>query len=194
MELEILLNKMLGLGILVLHIILALALLLFLYHKLTKKKLPFIFYNFKNFISSNGLIFALIISIAATLGSLIYSEIIKLPPCDLCWYQRALLYPQVVILAVALIRKNRDIYDYVIGLNIIGIIIAGYQYIMQMISYTGPCPIGSGGVNCFTKDVFEFGYITLPLMSITVFVLLALLTYAYKRHKPDKKEKDESQE
>ncbi|MBS3092054.1 disulfide bond formation protein B [Candidatus Pacearchaeota archaeon] len=156
MELEILLNKTLGLGILVLHIILALALLFYVYHKITKKRLPFMFYNFKNFVFSNGLIFALIISVVATLGSLAYSEIIKLPPCDLCWYQRALLYPQVVILAVALVKKNRDIYDYVIGLNIIGIIIAGYQYIMQMINYSGPCPIGSGGANCFTKDTYFY--------------------------------------
>ena len=186
MELEILMNKTLGLGILALHVILALALLFYIYHKTlrkTGKKLPFMVYNFKNFVSSNGLIFALIISVIATLGSLIYSEIIGLPPCDLCWYQRALLYPQVVILAVALVKKNRDIFDYVIGLNIIGIIIAGYQYVMQMINYSGPCPIGAGGVNCFTKDVFEFGYITLPLMSVSVFALLALLTYLYKRIK-----------
>src|SRR3989338_3975801 len=190
MELEILLNKTLGLGILVLHIILALALLFYVYHKITKKRLPFMFYNFKNFVFSNGLIFALIISVVATLGSLAYSEIIKLPPCDLCWYQRALLYPQVVILAVALVKKNRDIYDYVIGLNIIGIIIAGYQYIMQMINYSGPCPVGSvaGNIGCFAKDVFEFGYITLPLMALSVFVLLVLLTYLYKEHKKDKDE------
>src|SRR3989338_10705939 len=190
MELEILLSKTLGLGILVLHIVLALAILLFLYHKLTKRKLPFIVYNFKNFISSNGLIFALIISIVATLGSLIYSEIIGLPPCELCWYQRALLYPQVVILAVALVKKNREVFDYVIGLNIIGIIIAGYQYIMQMINYSGPCPVGSvaGNIGCFAKDVFEFGYITLPLMALSVFVLLVLLTYLYKEHKKDKDE------
>ncbi len=194
MELEILLNKTLGLGILVLHVALAVALLVYIYHKISGKKLPFMFYNFKNFISSNGLIFALIISIAATLGSLVYSEIIGLPPCDLCWYQRALLYPQVVILAVALVKKNRDIYDYVIGLNIIGIIIAGYQYIMQMINYSGPCPIGNGSIYCFTKDVFEFGYITLPLMSISVFVLIALLTYLYNEHKVEKKESNESQE
>lgn len=193
MELEILLNKTLGLGIFALHIALAVALLAYIYYKLSGKKLPFIFYNFKNFISSNGLILALIMSIVAMLGSLIYSEIIGLPPCDLCWYQRALLYPQVVILAVALVKKDRDIYDYLVGLNILGIIIAGYQYIMQMINYSGPCPVGSAVNNagCFTKDVFEFGYITLPLMSISVFVSVALLTYLYKVHKKEKEEVSE---
>ena len=186
MPLEDFLNKFIGLGTLVIHIILGLMLISYIYHKSTKKKLPKFGSNIKNFLSENGILFAFLLVLGATIGSLIYSEVIGIPACDLCWYQRALLYPQVVILAVALVKKNRDIYDYVIGLNIIGIIIAGYQYIMQMINYSGPCPIGSGGANCFTKDVFEFGYITLPLMSISVFVLLALLTYFYKVHKIEK--------
>ncbi|MEK6873475.1 MAG: disulfide bond formation protein B [Nanoarchaeota archaeon] len=186
MALEQFLNKFLGLGTLVLHIILGLSLIIWIYHKSLKKtgkRLPNFIYNIRNFISSNSILFAFILTIGATIGSLIYSDIIGLPPCDLCWYQRALIYPQVIILLVALIKKNKEVFDYVMGLNVIGIIISGYQYVMQMINYSGPCPIGSGGISCFAKDVFEFGYITIPLMSLTIFVVVIVLTWMAKHEK-----------
>jgi len=185
MTLELFLNKFLGLGILVLHVILALSLIIWIYHKSLKKtgkKMPGFIYNIKNFIQANSMLFAFILVLGATIGGLIYSEIIGLPPCDLCWYQRALIYPQVIILGVALLKKNREIFDYVIGLNVLGIIIAGYQYFMQMINFSGPCPV-SGSINCFAKDVFEFGYITIPMMSITIFVLVIVLTWMAKKEK-----------
>lgn len=183
MAIEIFLNKFLGLGVLVLHILLALILVSFIYHRITKKRLPKFGSNFKNFLIENGILFAFVLTLGATIGSLIYSEIIGLPPCDLCWYQRAFVYSQVIILGVALLKKNKEIFDYIVGLNIIGIIISGYQYVMQMINYTGPCPIGSGGIACFSKDVFEFGYITLPLMSLTIFVVVIVLTYMAKHER-----------
>src|SRR3989344_2842881 len=183
MALEIFLNKFLGLGVLVLHIILGISLIIWIYHKSLKKtgkRLPSFIYDIRNFISFNSILFAFILTLGATIGSLIYSEFIGFPACDLCWYQRVLIYPQVIIFLVALIKKNKEIFDYVIGLNIIGIIISGYQYVMQMINYSGPCPIGNGGIACFAKDVFEFGYITLPLMSLTIFVVVIILTWMAK--------------
>ncbi|MEM3067359.1 MAG: disulfide bond formation protein B [Thermoplasmata archaeon] len=182
MSLEIFLNKFIAIGILVIHIILGLSLLAFIWYKYVKKsgkKLPTFIYNFKNFVKYNSLLFAFFLTLGATIGSLIYSEIIGLSVCDLCWYQRALIYPQVIILGVALLKKNKEIFDYIVGLNVIGIIIGGYQYYMQMTNYSAPCPV-SGSINCFTKDVLEFGYITIPIMSLTVFVVVMILTYIAK--------------
>lgn len=45
------------------------------------------------------------ISLIATSGSLYLSEIMKYEPCILCWYQRIFMYPLVIILAVAIIKK-----------------------------------------------------------------------------------------
>ncbi|MBS3072974.1 disulfide bond formation protein B [Candidatus Pacearchaeota archaeon] len=179
MALEIFFNKLIGIGTLVIHIILGLALIIFIYAKINKKKLPDFVHDSNKFLSENGIALSFLIALGASIGSLVYSEIIGLPPCDLCWYQRALIYPQVIILGVALLKKNNEIFDYVLGLNIIGILIGGYQYVMQMINFSGPCPV-SGGIDCFTRDVIEFGYITIPLMSITVFVIIIVLTFMAK--------------
>ena len=190
MALEDFLNKFTGLGTLLLHIILVLGLLAFIYHKTFKKKLPVFIINIKAFVTYNAILFAFILTLGATIGSLVYSEVIGFPACDLCWYQRALIYPQVIILGVALLKKNKEIFDYVLWLNILGIIIGGYQYVMQIIGYSGPCPV-SGIVDCFTKDVFEFGYITIPMMSITVFVIIIVLTFMAKNKPLEKVSKNE---
>ena len=41
--------------------------------------------------------------LVATLGSLFFAEVMKLPPCSLCWYQRIAMYPLVVILTVGIL-------------------------------------------------------------------------------------------
>jgi len=179
--LELLFNKIFALSLLASHIFLIGLILGFFYVKFLKKELPFFLQEIWEFIENNALLFAFLMALFGTVGSLIYSEVLKLPPCDLCWIQRIMIYPQIIILGVALWKKQKDIFDYVIGLNIIGIIFAGYQYIMQMISYNGPCIIGAG--TCFNRDVFEFGYITIPLMSLTLMVYLIILTYICKNRK-----------
>ena len=38
----------------------------------------------------------------ATLGSLYFSEVRQFQPCLLCWYQRILMYPLIIIFGVAI--------------------------------------------------------------------------------------------
>ncbi len=68
---------------------------------------------------------------AATAGSLYFSEIAHLPPCVLCWYQRILMYPLVLIIAVGILRKDKSLPFYVLPLSILGGGIAFYQYLLQ---------------------------------------------------------------
>src|SRR3990167_10490598 len=75
--------------------------------------------------------FALIVSLIATLGSLFYSEIAKFEPCRLCWYQRIIMYPQVILIALSLLRRDRNLSDYLIALSLIGVIISSYHYYLQ---------------------------------------------------------------
>jgi len=53
------------------------------------------------------LLLAWIVSIVATLGSLFFSLVMKLPPCDFCWYQRIAMYPLIVVLGVAIAFKEK---------------------------------------------------------------------------------------
>jgi disulfide bond formation protein DsbB len=53
--------------------------------------------------SAWALVFAAwVIATASTLGALFFSEVLELPPCVLCWYQRIFMFPLVLLLPVGL--------------------------------------------------------------------------------------------
>lgn len=119
---------------------------------------------------------AFIVSFAAVAGSLVYSNFIGYEPCVLCWWQRVLLYPVPILLAVALLAKE-TITKYVLAFTVPGAALAAYHYYGQMFNISAlPCAVPvAGGVSCASRYVFEFGYITIPMMSFTVFALVAAL-------------------
>lgn len=57
----------------------------------------------------NSLLFIWLVSLVATLGSLYFSEVRGYEPCELCWYQRILMYPIVLITLVAYIQKTHGL-------------------------------------------------------------------------------------
>jgi len=62
-----------------------------------------------------------IIASVSTLGSLFFSEIMELPPCALCWYQRVFMFPLVLILLVGLFPIDRNAIKYALPIAIAGI-------------------------------------------------------------------------
>lgn len=57
----------------------------------------------------NSLLFIWLVSLVATLGSLYFSEVRGYEPCELCWYQRILMYPILLITTVAYIQKMYEL-------------------------------------------------------------------------------------
>ncbi len=122
-----------------------------------------------------GLWIGFLLSLAASGMTVVHSSIFGLPPCPLCWWQRAFLYPQVVLFALALWKKERSIADYSIALSVVGLGIGIYHHLLQMYpSGALPCP-SEGGVSCAQIFFLEFGYITYPMMAITAFAFLIVL-------------------
>jgi disulfide bond formation protein DsbB len=119
-------------------------------------------------------------SVIAVALSLVYSNIIGYPPCDLCWWQRVFLYPQAVIFAVALFARKDEASAAIalkssLVLSTLGIAIAAFQYYGQIWNphILGACQ--STGVSCAKIYFTHFGYITLPLMSLTAYAVLMAL-------------------
>lgn len=124
------------------------------------------------FFSENALPFAFLVSLAAAAGSLFFSEIAHFVPCKLCWYQRIAMYPQVLLLGIASVKNDFSIRKYVLPLSLIGAVIAIYHYLLQMSPL--PLPCSDEVANCALKQFAYFGYITIPLMSLTAFVLIII--------------------
>src|SRR3989344_3514860 len=83
------------------------------------------------FLRSQSLFLAFMIALGATLGSLFYSEVAGFVPCSLCWWQRLFLYPQVLILGFGLWKKDSRVWNCVLGLSVIGALIAVYNTYLQ---------------------------------------------------------------
>jgi len=120
-----------------------------------------------------GLTSGFLVALISVAISLIYSDIIGYEPCKLCWIQRVFLYPQVIILGLALWKKCRDAEIYCLALSTIGAVIAGYHFYGQSFNPNAlPACDAVGGVSCALRFFVEFGYVTIPMMSLTAFVLI----------------------
>jgi disulfide bond formation protein DsbB len=115
------------------------------------------------------------VSLAATLGSLYFSEIMKFIPCDLCWFQRIFMYPQVIILGLAAVRKEYGIARYSLTLSMIGGTISLYHYLLQKVPFFQKHAIACGRIPC-TEDYIDWlGFITIPFLALTAFCLIVIL-------------------
>jgi disulfide bond formation protein DsbB len=133
-------------------------------------------------IGGNAIGLAFLLTLASLGLSLFYSEVLGFAPCGLCWLQRVFIYPQVFLFIVALIKGDEKIADYSIVLSIVGLVIALYQHSLQMgASPLVPCATTLLAADCTKKTLFEFGYITFPLMAASVFAFLIVLMIAMKK-------------
>ena len=126
---------------------------------------------------------AFLVALVSMVGSLFFSEIAKYTPCELCWFQRILMYPLVLILGIAVVRKERLMAPYVMVLTLIGAVIAAYHYSLQLgVTPLAPCSEIMG--SCAAKQSMTYGYITIPVMSLTAFILIfeAMVVLWQDRH------------
>ncbi len=116
--------------------------------------------------------FAWTVAAVSLLGSIYFSEVADFPPCNLCWYQRIAMYPLVVILAIAATRKDVAVRRYVYPLIGIGMIFATYHHFLQLYPSieTGVC---GTDVSCVSRDIWEFGFVSFPLMALAGFLVIA---------------------
>ena len=181
MVVKVFVPKLLSTLTLISDIILAILLVYFLYSVILKNRIKFI-ESFLELLKKNALVFAFIVALTATLGSLFYSEVMGYEPCKLCWLQRIFMYPMVFLFGIALRKNDKKIADYAIVLSIIGAFIAIYHYIIQMTNYSTACGINSQ-TPCTVKYTFTYGYITIPMMALTAFMLIIILMYLIKSKK-----------
>lgn len=172
-------NKILSLGTIFLQGIIVLITfnLVFVRHLNNKVLLFFKKYTF---------FFGFLVALGAVMLSLFYSEIVGFPPCELCWVQRIFLYPQLVLFGMELYKRERSIVDFSIAFATLGALVSLYHvYIENGGSSSLGCsaltPEKANEVSCAIRYIYEFGYITMPIMALTLslFIISILLNYKY---------------
>jgi disulfide bond formation protein DsbB len=122
-----------------------------------------------------------LVSLIATFGSLFFSEVMRLPPCVLCWYQRICMYPLVAVSAVGLLGRDTGSSRYAWPLASVGLAVAVYHNLL----YYGLIPDSitpcTQGVSCTTRQIEWLGFITIPLLSLTAFVIIVVSLLAFRQ-------------
>ncbi len=117
---------------------------------------------------------AWLVASASTAGSLIYSEYFGFEPCRLCWYQRIAMYPLVLVLGIAAVRRDRAAMIYVIPQAAIGALVSAYHYLIQTFPDLSGA-VCAVGVPCSAKYVNEFGFVSIPFMALAGFASIVAL-------------------
>jgi disulfide bond formation protein DsbB len=123
---------------------------------------------------------AFLVAAIATGGSLFFSEVANFPPCELCWFQRICMYPLTVTTLLAALFNDHRAARYLLPLPLIGAGVSIYHLLVEndVVKQTQACLVSAPG-GCAVKWVNEFGYVTIPTLALTGFLLvLAFLLFA----------------
>jgi disulfide bond formation protein DsbB len=117
---------------------------------------------------------ALLAAWLATGGSLFFSEVLGWIPCTLCWYQRILMYPLSIVLAVGILRRDDGLHYYVLPCSLTGAVVSLYHYLLIKTDWFPPPPCRTG-VPCTVDYLDIFGFINIPFMALAAFLIISLM-------------------
>lgn len=132
-------------------------------------------------LGSGAVWLAWLVALVATVGSLIYSEVIGFQPCRLCWFQRIAMYPMAVILLVGAIRRDVTVKFYALPLALVGLGISIWHYLIQTFPSLSESAACDPSVPCSAKYVDIFGFVSIPFMAGAGFTLISVLLLLYLR-------------
>jgi Disulfide bond formation protein DsbB len=117
---------------------------------------------------------AFVVAAIATGGSLFYSQTAGFIPCEFCWFQRVLMYPLSILTLLIAARGDNRAARYLLPLPIVGAGTSIYHMLIErgVIKEPGACTVTGGG--CSTNWIINhsFGYLTIPTLALTAFLLL----------------------
>jgi disulfide bond formation protein DsbB len=118
---------------------------------------------------------AWLIATSSTLGALFFGEVMQLPPCSLCWYQRIFMFPMALVLPFGLFPFDRNVVRSMLPLPAVGLLLAAVHVLLVegiIPERIAPC---RQGVPCSETVIEWFGFVTIPLLSFMAFAAIAVL-------------------
>ncbi len=116
------------------------------------------------------------VAAVSTAGSLWFSEVGGFVPCELCWYQRILMYPLVVVLGVAVWRGDDRLRWRALPFSLLGGAVSAYHVQLQWFPDQGSsCEVAAP---CTQQWVDRFGFVSIPMMSFCGFMAITVLILA----------------
>lgn len=118
---------------------------------------------------------AWLVALAATGGALFIGDVLGQAPCDLCWFQRAFMFPLAVVLSVAVLAGDRGVWRYGVPLAAIGGAVAAYHSLLYADVIAEPIrPCTATGPSCTDAAMTVLG-LPIPYLSVAAFVAIGSL-------------------
>jgi disulfide bond formation protein DsbB len=130
---------------------------------------------FARSIAPQSIVLAWIVATVTTLGSLYYSEHAGFVPCELCWYQRIVMYPLVIVLGVAALRRDRWVWITAFVFVVVGAPLSLYHWLVERVPAFEESSSCSAVAPCSTPWFEKLGFVTLAWMAMSAFLLIGVL-------------------
>jgi disulfide bond formation protein DsbB len=121
---------------------------------------------------------AWLIALGSSLAVLFVGEVMGQAPCNLCWFQRAFMFPLAIVLGVAALRGDAGAWIYALPLAIGGALVAGFHsllYVGVIPERITPC--SATGPSCKSADMTILGGLPLPMLALAAFVTITVLVF-----------------
>lgn len=119
---------------------------------------------------------AFLVATIATGGSLFFSEVAHFPPCELCWYERYCMYPLSIAIPIVAAFGLRRASRWLLAVPFVGAGVSIYHLLIEngLLRQSLDCMVSAPG-GCGVMWIDEFGYMTIPTLALTGFVLIIAL-------------------
>lgn len=91
------------------------------------------------------------------------------------------MYPLVIILGIAVFKNNKNIYQYVLPMTIIGMCVSTFHYLKQKIKVVGEIGTCNSGVPCNAAYINWSGFITIPFLALIAFSIITILLFLVRK-------------
>ena len=123
---------------------------------------------------------AIAVTVAASLGSLYLSEVGDLTPCRWCWIQRMAMYPLAFVLLIGWFTGDRLVRRYAVPMALLGLAASIWHYLLQQVPVLSDAESCSLTTPCSVTYIEKFGFISIPWMAGSVFLLTVILLTGFR--------------
>ena len=123
---------------------------------------------------------AVAVTVAASLGSLYLSEVGDLTPCRWCWIQRMAMYPLAFVLLIGWFTGDRLVRRYAVPMAVLGLAASIWHYLLQQVPGLSDAESCSLTTPCSVTYIEKFGFISIPWMAGSVFLLTVILLTGFR--------------
>ncbi len=98
------------------------------------------------------------------------------------------MYPLALILLIGLLRRDQGVFHYVLPFTILGTLVSSYHYLLQKTPLFSHSAVCDTGIPCTTTWVNLAGFITIPFMALTAFLIIFFAGIFFLMDEEDERE------